>query len=112
MSEYDDVLTACAREIGRALADIGVEHQHRDVVVENIITNIRVKWGGERHYVHVEGKRKRNQEIIGIWQFGERDRNKIAREVGCSRSTVDRVIAIHLQRLTPEYGLGSEDWNI
>lgn len=120
MTEADDIPVAFVADmqwqIAGQLCKIGLDQKQAEAVAERVIDAVRESWGGERQYIAVPDKRKRNKQIIEEWKRqraeGRENRNGIAAKFSIHRRTVDRVITRYLARRTSGQGFGRSDWNL
>jgi Mor family transcriptional regulator len=107
----DDLQEYLVNCMTTAMQSAGIDQSLAKTIAEQVEGEIRMHFGGERHYVKAPSKRDRNRMILRDWRAGV-DRNAIAEKLGVHRSTIDRVISDHLLRQHVCSDFGSPEWNL
>jgi len=112
-----DILNEVEREMRRELRAILSDAQAA-AVVEKVTSELRLRWGGTKHYVRdATSPHIRNRHIIRDWQKqrknGQDNRKLLAAKYQVPVQTINRVISRYLQNLRhPNQGFGDDTWNL
>lgn len=103
----DSILNDIERKVMNRLQR-ELQPQQAQQVSFDIVDSIARDWGGQRPYIPASDKIRRNSGILSQWESqraaGRVDRNAIAKQFNVHRTTVDRVIAAHLNAIRSPFG--------